>query len=488
MTLTQQESERHFFIDTETTPGYLRHLPEFLENYYVLQHKEFRAVKYMRKFQIDKRYYLIFRVFVPKSSDYVDVTVETSTEVGHPIHVIMNLSRPTISYTFLQRIYDDLLINVQFFEEYARQFTLYLAFIPGQKVTEERYGRNIFQKLFTDSMVNIFIFFIPIAFIAFALLGPLIAPIVIVAAELVIIAFAGKLIAVTSDWKITKDRPEVTILEYTLTEEEAIILRKRHKKALPKIRKEIYDKTLAVGEPISCEVAHDVFQKYEIECTPAYFSIKTINLYNLVNSAAKKFNLSIPTIVVSNVLAANAAATGLNSRIGTMLVTTGALVQLEEDDLLQVVGHELSHLKGHDPVIIFLLVSLEYLGRIYIVTFIPQLANVIQSLSLLYYIVLIGTIFFVGKFFEAKCDLESAIYLKDPKLLANALRKIGFRQLVHKGRVSFSLLGWLRLDPHPPIGWRIRRLDEIEDPSRIKHPFLKSAFDCIKGFFSSFIP
>jgi len=98
---------------------------------------------------------------------------------------------------------------------------------------------------------------------------------------------------------------------------------------------------------------------------------------------------------------------------------------------------------------------------------------------------LLGLTFFIGKFFEAKSDLEAAVYLKEPKVMANSLRKIGFRRLIRKGGISWSFLDWIRLDPHPPLSWRIKRLDEIEDTSQIKHTFLKSVGDVFKGFLSS---
>jgi heat shock protein HtpX len=491
MTLTQQEGEFHFSIATETTPGYLRYLPEFLENYYV--HRAFRRVEHVRRFNIENRHYLIFSAYLPKSSEHIDVTIEASTERGHPIQVIMARSSPEISEELLKGIQDDILLNIQLFEDYARQYTLYLAYIPGQKISEQKYGRGILEKLFTDSMVNLFIIFIVVAVGTFALfnavfgqeLSLLLSPIVIVVSQLLIVAYSGRLIARTSDWRITKDRPEVIVLQYTLTAQEADILRKKHRKKLPKIRKELYDSTLALGSQITCEKAHPVFEKYGIQCTPQNLIVKTVNLYDLVSKACGKFNVSIPTIVVSNKMAANAAATGLSPKRGTMLITTGAIVQLDENELFQVIGHEVSHLKGHDPFILFFILSIEYVVRVYALTFFPAIAAIITQLFIIYFILLLGGTFFVGKFFEAKSDLEAAKYLKEPKVMANSLRKIGFRRLIRKGGISWAFLDWIRLDPHPPLSWRIKRLDEIEDTSQIKHTFLKSIGDVFKGFISS---
>ncbi len=492
MTLTQQEGEFHFSVATETTPGYLRYLPEFLENYYVL--RAFRRVENIRRFNIGNQYYLVFTAYLLKSSEHMDVTIEASTERGRPIHVIISRSSPEISEELIKGIQENILLELQLFEDYARQYTLYLAYIPGQKISEQKYGRGILEKLFTDSMVNLFIIFIVVAVGTFALfnavfgqeLSLLLSPIVIVVSQLLIVAYSGRLIARTSDWRITKDRPEVKVLQYTLTEQEADILRKKHRKELPKIRKEIYDSTLATGKQITCENAHPIFTKYGIACTPQNLIVKTVNLYDLVSKACGKFNVPIPTIVVSNKMAANAAATGLSPKRGTMLVTTGAIVQLDENELFQVIGHEVSHLKGHDPFILFFILSIEYIIRVYALTFLPQIAAIIQGIFVIYFIALLGLTFFIGKFFEAKSDLEAAVYLKEPKVMANSLRKIGFRRLlIKKGGISWSFLDWIRLDPHPPLSWRIKRLDEIEDTNQIKHTFLKSVGDVFKGFISS---
>ncbi|MFX1521602.1 MAG: hypothetical protein ACFFCD_16980, partial [Promethearchaeota archaeon] len=135
MTLVQQDSEFRYTIETETTPGYLRYLPEYLEHYFV---RSFRKVESIRRFNIGERYYLVFSAFLSKSSENIDVTIEVSTERGHPINVIMTRSSPEVPEEFIKRIYEGILLNIQLFEDYARQYTLYLAYIPGQKISEQK--------------------------------------------------------------------------------------------------------------------------------------------------------------------------------------------------------------------------------------------------------------------------------------------------------------------------------------------------------------
>ena len=84
---------------------------------------------------------------------------------------------------------------------------------------------------------------------------------------------------------------------------------------------------------------------------------KKINVYELVKKVADRFGFQMPKIVVSNTMVPNAAASGPSPRRGLVLITTGLLVQLEEDEVVSVLGHEFGHLKGRDPLILFGLVS-----------------------------------------------------------------------------------------------------------------------------------
>jgi heat shock protein HtpX len=97
-----------------------------------------------------------------------------------------------------------------------------------------------------------------------------------------------------------------------------------------------------------------------------------------------------------------------------------------------------------------------------------------------------AAVFFIAKFFEARADMESAIKMGQPKVMASALRKIGYRR-IQMERMSSSKIGkWFGLDPHPPISFRIDRLETMKDLSTIKYPFVQSVKDCIKAVFSEF--
>ena len=176
--------------------------------------------------------------------------------------------------------------------------------------------------------------------------------------------------------------------------------------------------------------------------------------------------LPMPKVVISNSMLPNAAATGPSPKHGVVLITGGLLIDLNDDEVLSVVGHEIGHLKGRDPLILFGLMSVEFLLRVTI------LLPIFLFMPLIYLIIVFGLIFFIAKFFEARADLLSAMNIGQPKILAEALVKIGYQRLRYERARSRRLLSWLRWDPHPPIYFRIERLNEMETPVRTKHPFI----------------
>ncbi len=193
----------------------------------------------------------------------------------------------------------------------------------------------------------------------------------------------------------------------------------------------------------------------------------------------------MPKIVVSNTIIPNAAAAGPSPRLGTIMVTTGIMTQLEEDELLSVIGHEMSHLNAHDPLVMSSLASAEYMLRFYV--FLPFLLRFGFIFFWLYFIVAIGLIYFFGKFLESRADLDSAKMIGQPKVMAEALRKIAFKRLfpLYKREPRFGgyrRSEWLQFDPHPPAYFRIAQLEGLEEPEKIKHTFLKSVKNALKGF------
>lgn len=176
----------------------------------------------------------------------------------------------------------------------------------------------------------------------------------------------------------------------------------------------------------------------------------------------------------------NAAATGPSPSRGLVLVTTGLLVQLEEDEILSVLGHELGHLQGRDPLVLFSIISLEFILRFTL--FLP----IVLINPLIYIILAFMVIFFIGKFFEARADLVSAMKIGQPEVLASALRKIGYSRLQMERSSPTRIPSWLSFDTHPPIYFRVDRLEGMKTIPHVKNPLLQSIKDVFGGFLGSF--
>jgi heat shock protein HtpX len=410
--------------------------------------------------------------------------IHVKMKAGQPVQVLMKPSSADVPQIALDRLKEDLIIVLQYFEEQIRRSTLYFAWVQGHAVVPEkspfRRARIIERVLFGNILMLYVLFFAVSIFLIFAI-GIYATAVFIVASQLLTIVFSDRLMATLSDWSISDKNPTVHVLQYHLpAKERELFMQKYSREQLLKIKKDIYDQTLAIGKPIECATARDVMSKYGLECSMNNLSTKTVNVHELVQKTTEKFNLPMPKIALSNTMIPNAAASGPSPKRGVVLLTTGLLVQLEEDEIHAVLGHELSHLNARDPFVLFGLVGGEYLFRIFF------LWPYIQTFGLVYLIFILGLIYFFAKFFEARADLDSAIKIGTPKILAGALRKIGFRRLKFERSSTARISDWITLDPHPPIYFRVERLEKLDISRKIKHTFIQSARDCIRGFFAAF--
>ncbi|MDP2930966.1 MAG: zinc metalloprotease HtpX [Chloroflexota bacterium] len=78
-------------------------------------------------------------------------------------------------------------------------------------------------------------------------------------------------------------------------------------------------------------------------------------LHRMVADLAEKAHLPKPKVGISELNIPNAFAFGRTQRDGRVCVTRGIIKLLNEDELKAVLGHELSHIKHRDMVIITLL-------------------------------------------------------------------------------------------------------------------------------------
>jgi len=467
-----------FSIETEVTPAYYEELLKYIYQSY-LQPSAQRLAN-VKQTTTDADNVLDFAFLEPEEKWHVDVRVK----MGKPIQVTMTPSGGVVPQAVLDRIKEDLIIMVQFFEESIRRSSMYFAWVEGREVVPEKSPlrrARIIERIFFGNILFLLALLFAVSLVLFFLIG-LWAAVVIVVGQLLTVLFADRIIGSMSDWAITTQNPMVHILQYHLPAKERASFAQRFKsdkKKLLQMKKEIYDRTIALGRPVECETAREVMSRYGLECSPENMASKSVNVFGLVKDTTEKFGLPFPKVVLSNTMVPNAAAAGPSPKHGIILLTTGLLVQLKEDEIQAVLAHELSHLNGRDPFVLFGLVTGEYLLRLFV------LWPYIQFFGLLYILFILGAIYFVAKFFEARADLESAIKMGNPKLLAGALRKIGFRRLHFERSPSNKIQDWISWDPHPPVYFRVERLEKLETTKEVKHTLVQSAKDCIRGFLAA---
>ncbi len=413
-------------------------------------------------------------------------SVEVRVKGSKPLQLSITPVGENVGEEAADQVRQDILITAEMFEEKVRESTLFFAWREGEEIVPEKSfgkGNKSLNRIFLETQVLLAIIFITLGIFLFYFLG-VYTPIVLLAFQFVFVVYSPKIIERTSDWHITKENPIIHLLEYSLPFEEHDSFRQKYPpEKIAEIKRDVYAETIAKNGEVDCETTGRIFNKYGFACSPENLSVKKVNVYELVKKVADKFHFKVPKIVVSNTLAPNAAATGPSPGRGLVLITTGALVQLEEDELLSVLGHEFGHLRGRDPFWLYGLSAVQYLLWFYVIFgFFPTSSFL---LLIIYFWVLSTITYFIAKFFEARADLTSAIVMGQPNILANALEEIGFKRLLIERVPSYRIQEWISFDPHPPIYFRVNRLRKFKEGTVVKHPLWQSASEVTRGFLSS---
>jgi len=473
-------------ITPEVPPSYMQKLFDYIYTKYLLpQKKRFTNISRETSTQGD---FLSYMIVDAQGKQLLKVEVKS----GNPIELKLTPIDQTVSPKVIEEAKQDIIISTQIFKENARKATVYFAWREGEEIIPEAYTKpeKSFNRLFLETQVLFFIVFIVFGMAIFISLTAFypqafwIAPIVLIGIQFIFVFFSNNFIARTADWYITKDNPIIHLLEYYLPISEENDFKKKYSRdQLLAIKKEIYDEILAKQGEVDPEEAQKIFLKHGVPCQLENLKAKKVNVYELVKNIADRFRFPMPKIVVSNTMVPNAATSGPSPSRGLVLITTGLLVQLDENEILSVLGHEFGHLKGRDPLILYGLVSAEFLFRFYVLF--PLFPLIFSTfLFFVYFWAVMVLIFFIAKFFEARADLVSAIMVGTPQVLAGSLEKIGFQRLLYERTPSFRVQEWLGLDPHPPIYFRVDRLEKLS-PEKIRHPLLQSIKDVIKGFIAT---
>ncbi len=415
--------------------------------------------------------------------------LEVKVRSGNPFELQVTPVDPSASPTNMEEAKQDVLIAIQMFAQNTKNSTMYLAWREGEEVRPENYSKpkKSFNRFFFETQILFFAVFVVLGTSIFLIMATafssllLIAPLILIGVQFIFIFYSNRFIARAADWHITENNPTIHFLEYY----HPISQKNDPSKTYPRevvtaIKREIYNDIVSKGGQVDLQAAQQTFLKHGVPCELENLKTKKINVHELVKGVADRFHVKMPKIVVSNTRVPNAAASGPIPSRGLVLITTGLLVQLQEDELRGVLGHEFGHLKGRDPLVLYGLVSAEFLFRFYVLF--PLFPLVFSTLLFLpYFWGVMVLIFFIAKFFEARADLLSAMLIGKPQVLAGSLEKIGFQRLLYERTHSYRVQEWLGLDPHPPIYFRVNRLANLST-GEVKHPLIQSIKDVARGF------
>jgi len=214
-------------------------------------------------------------------------------------------------------------------------------------------------------------------------------------------------------------------------------------------------------------------------------------LYDIVESLAKKAGLPMPRVYITPQESPNAFATGRNPKHAAVAVTSGILRILDRDELAGVLAHELSHIKHRD--ILISTIAAVMAGAITMLASMARWAllfgglgggdrdrrggggNALAALAMMILAPIAAMLIqmAISRSREYMADDEGAKISGHPLWLADALRKLqrGTRMIPLEANPSTAhmfIVNPLRgvgiqnlFSTHPPIEERIARLERM---------------------------
>src|SRR5467141_990972 len=463
------ETTRRVVLEQDIPEAAVSGLVEFIDRYYIRSRTRLIDALSYRKTQLGTGFELswILKPIGPEQASPVPVSLKISqaaVELDFPGLSPDNKSLEQV----VERTVDEIEATVLSYFQNVKTTSLYFVIGATEEHSEapDQRGlmRGIVKRIFTGNTTSLFLSFILLSFA---------------------LVFSDKIVYRLGSVRPDAERPLVSIVSVRSNAETLKSVSQHGKKILSQIREEIARSatatySAAVNEELKSTVIGSLL-KHGIIATGQEISVKTRDVYRIVHEVSEKFGRQTPKITIANTIVSNASATGISSSRSTVMITAGSLEDLNDDELEAVIGHELGHVAGHDPVILFAATSFEFLGRFYL--WFPLLLY----LGFFYFLLAFGAIYLVGKFLETRADTESAVVIGNPEALASALTKIGFRQLYReKYNPGAKLFDWFQFDPHPPIYFRVARLSKYSvKQGQVRHTLLVSIRDIIVGFFSA---
>ncbi len=369
------------------------------------------------------------------------------------------------------------------FSETRGRGVLYYVFVPGHDVIPARsasIARKITEKLLSGNLVFMFAISLLLYYLVFMIVGFEYTPIALAAVQFLLVTFSYRISGMLGDWDIDEKHSTVYLVGVELPLDvydemvNGLLYPRRYE-----IKRLIYDSTIGKEGDVKPEVVAELLNNYGVSIDPGNITIKKVDLYDMAKKVFTRYGLPVPRISLANIVLPNASATGIIKSKASLLVTTGLLTRLSDEEVMAILGHEASHVKNHDTLLLYVLSMLEYSLRIYIFLNFLYLFNIFTEL--LYFYLSLTALFFVAKFIEARADIETAKILGDGRPLASALRKLGYSKIMREASPGERLRSWLRLDPHPPASFRVEKLSSI-NPHVVKGVWREAIASCLSDF------
>ncbi len=386
-----------------------------------------------------------------------------------------------------QAVVSDIREFVSGFLDYAKRATIYAVVSPYAESPEEAQrgaGNDAVRRIFLGNSTNLFLIavlftFPAVFFIGYYALG------LILAVQGVLLYFSDQIAQRMGSVELSTDRPRCTVVGIARPLQDPPRVPARAPHATPRLRARIRDAlvaSLAHGVEPGPHVVRALRDEH-VDCAESDVEVTTRDVYRVVQAVARRFGIPVPKVVISDAPMSNAASAGISHRRSAMMITAGSVQELSDAELGAVIGHELGHIRGRDPILLFLASSALYLGALFV------WPSLLLDLGLWYFVLVFIVIFVVGKILETRADTLAANVLDRPSDLSSALTRIAYEELYVQQRSSrLRVLSWFLPDPHPPIYFRVRRLvDMAATGRRAQHPFLSSGWDCLRGFLSALL-
>jgi heat shock protein HtpX len=211
-------------------------------------------------------------------------------------------------------------------------------------------------------------------------------------------------------------------------------------------------------------------------------------LHEIVERLSANNGMPKPKVAIVNSMVPNAFATGKSPKSSLVAVTSGILDLLDDDELEAVIGHELSHVRSRD-VLVLTLASIFSMLAWYLVQFgffgglqgrgrnASGGTAIVILVALITWVVSFLIIRAISRYREYSADRSGAIMTGKPDKLASALLKISgkmgnipTKELENVQKLNaFFIIPALSgssianlFSTHPPVEKRVQKLREMK--------------------------